>query len=141
MPIGYSPDDVLEAKSSIDKHLANRITWKMRPLSVAESRKVKRLVRESSEADSLDSEQSKLNEALAIGIVGWDRPEPYSIEAIDSLLSPEQKCTLADEYPSMLFLAESEKKALRLRQASAAAASAKDAGTDNAKTSPTNQAL
>lgn len=138
MPIGYSPDDVFEVQSSIDKGCETRVGWKVRAISVAEVRKVRALCKEAGSVPDFEDEQRLLFQALVIGIVGWNRPEPFTGDAMDALLTPEQKYTLAREYPSLLYLAEQEKKVSRLQPASAAALSVKDAGTVNATTSPAN---
>ncbi len=124
MPIGYSPDDVLEFESTIDEGQPSRIRWKSRALSVADVRKVGRLRREASAAADFDKEQSLLNEAILLGVVGWDRPEPLSPEALDNALTVKKKYDFAAEYPTLLFLSEYEKKASPSQPACAAGSSA-----------------
>lgn len=136
MPIGYSPDDVFDVEASIDEGKPVRVKWKLRAITVAEVRKVQQLLRESFDR-SFEVEQDKLSQAILIGVIGWDRPEPFSIEALDAFLSVEKKRTLAEEYPLLLYLSEREKKVWRSRQQLDAANSAKPA-VGAVKTSPPN---
>ena len=144
MAIGVGVGEVLTGiMCSLDEHLeaAARVRWTMRVLSVREVRQVRDLVRQAgAEGVTAEQENDRLNAALLLGITGWENaPEgvAFGAEGLDAALSTQQKYDLARQYPSLLYVAEWEKKASRLRLASAAAPSAQDAPAGSATTNPT----
>jgi hypothetical protein len=49
-----------------------------------------------------------IEEAIGIGLVGWDRPEPFGFEALSGAMSDRDIAILAQVYPVGIQLAESE---------------------------------
>lgn len=137
MPIGITPDDVFDVYTSLDEDLPQekRVRFRVRAISAADVRRVGRLKREANEQQNIDAENDKLNEAILVGCVGWSLPKPFDAASLDEELTPQQKYLLTSEYPGLLFACEVEKKVSRLRQASAARLSARDASAEGASTS------
>jgi hypothetical protein len=135
--IGFSPDDVFDVRSSIDEGREDRVTWRVRAVSVADVRTIHRLRGEAQREATFEGENAKLNAAILVGVVGWSLPDPLTAEALDRELSTPQKYALSAEYATLVNLDELEKKASRSRPASGAGSSAKGAAAGAVTTNPT----
>jgi hypothetical protein len=134
MPIGIDPNDTFSVKSSIDSHLPDeqRAVFKVRAISVYEERRIRRFLEEALAAKTLDEQNGKLNDALCVGVVGWENvPYPFSPEGLDKAFSATQKIDFIKEYPHLVAIGEIEKKASRSRQVLGAEKSANPAGAES----------
>lgn len=122
MPIGYSPDERLDVQiEEFDGHLPKeqRVTFKCKPLTVSENRKLRSLLRDFDKAETADEQQAKITEAIMLGISGWSLGKPFNAESIDDEMTTEYKINLAIYYAQAIRLTEIEKKASRSRPTSA----------------------
>lgn len=132
MPIGLLPSDIFSVKSSLDADRESRVTFKVRAVSVADVRKIGQLRREASEQKTFEAENSKLNEALLVGIVGWDLPQPATDEGFDAALTLSQKYQLSAELSVLSLMSEVDRKVQRLSEISAPVISARPVAEENA---------
>lgn len=80
----------------------------------------------------------KLRQMIELGVEGWRNfPEPYSIEALEKILTNSEYCSLAFEWPAAFELGEEERRGFPSPQNSDAENSAANAPVD-ATTPPQN---
>lgn len=119
MPIAFDPEQRAEFVLSSDKDRpeGQRITWIAKFLTVRQAMRVRELTRRVSEAKTDDEISAAIREGLGVGIVGWrgargeDGKElPFSIDAIDDVLTTHEKWLLLVEYPGAVMNVEFELK-------------------------------
>jgi hypothetical protein len=148
MPIGFSPDDVAVVHlDCIDKGKpeSERARFKFRFLTSGQTKKVERL-RDAALTSNRDDESDRLlNEAIRIGLVGWDNlkdgagnlipfaPAPTATE--DDVLDEftlRLKFQMAQEYPRELLYKDAESFRSSSPSPADTASSAKGAPAENA---------
>lgn len=139
MPLGLDPDATVELwlDSDADKPIESRPVFLFRFLTCRNVRQVQDLRKQAidSQVDTL----KLIDEALLIGLAGWRNMNgiPFSPEAINDVLTPQEKWELVCEFPSRINLTESDRKNSRSPSRLPAANSA-NANADREPTVPTS---
>lgn len=119
MPIGFDPNDTcLVMLNCVDKEKPDdrRAKFKVKFLSSRQVKQMAKLRDEALNAIEPEEQDAKLNEALLIGLVGWEglagddgKPLPFSPESLDEF-SHRLKSWMISEIPSRIFFAEADLK-------------------------------
>ena len=142
MPISCDPQQTAEVQISKDAEAPaeSRATFRYRYLTCRQMAQREDLLTRASKAAGVGDEAATdklLNEALAVGLVGWDlrdpdgKPVPYegNVSAIDAGLTAWEKWMLAYEVPGQVRLSEKKRWSLPSPSNTDGANSAPTAGT------------
>jgi hypothetical protein len=147
MPLALDPNETIWVNLDSDEKKNPRPEFEIRFLTRRELSRAARLVDESRDTQgTYDEAHAKLDQALAVGVVGWrnvsDRAGkaiPFSADKLDDILTGGEKYELAELMIQKPRLSEAEKKssgspATSAPESSVGAAKAEGAPT----TTPTN---
>lgn len=123
MPI--SPDPNRTAPFTLDSYASGPVVFQCRFLTKRQRTEIVRLQDEAINKKSEAEAVPVIRDAIAIGVVGWDRPEPFSVDEIDSVLTEQEMWQLLFQYPGAVAATEFDlKKSVRQSQPDVASSSA-----------------